>query len=95
MQDHVYPLKELYEANCREVPEAPGIYQVFVPDGMEVTFLPLHAMSMLHGIPLRYSKKSFLNVGIKRLSTSEKPVEKGASAKETARWAGYFRSGVF
>ncbi len=38
MQNHVYTLKELYESDCLEVPEAHGIYQVLVPDGMKIAF---------------------------------------------------------
>ena len=38
MQNHVYTLKELYESACLEVPEAHGIYQVLVPDGMKIAF---------------------------------------------------------
>ncbi len=35
----VWTLEELYRTNCEEIPTEKGIYQVLVPEGMEIHFM--------------------------------------------------------
>ena len=68
---HRWTLKTLYETSCSDIPSAPGIYFIWLPDGMEIQFTdqvanhhaPLYPIDVLCDKYMSSKEKRLLYIG--------------------------------
>lgn len=68
---HGWTLKTLYETSCSDIPSVPGIYFIWLPDGMEIQFTdqvanhhaPLYPIDILCDKYMSSKEKRLLYIG--------------------------------
>lgn len=68
---HGWTLKTLYETSCSDIPSVPGIYFIWLPDGMEIQFTdqvanhhaPLYPIDVLCDKYMSSKEKRLLYIG--------------------------------